>query len=146
MSLNNKLFEIEKQIKREAILLIERMEVRVVDAADWINDYEIECKVNFQLNWNDPAYCDEQDNILATITEYFVKPPLSDDDCLLASEESWNELRIRDLDNPDKEEHHCRFYHVLCEHSKISWADILRIGHIWVDIELILQHHLELAP
>jgi hypothetical protein len=143
MGLNNKLFEIEKQIKKEGLSLIEKMEARVADADDWIGDYEIECRVDFYLNPNDPAYCDEKDNILATITEYLKVLLPRDDVCLLGNEESWNELGILDFDTPDKEEHHCRFYHALCEHCEISWEDILRIGDIWVDINLNLQHHFE---
>lgn len=104
MGLNKKLFEIEKQIKREGLSLIEKMEARVDDPADWIKDYEIECRVDFYLNPNDSAYSDEKDNILATISQNLSNAILRSDYCLIANEGSRYELGILDLYNPGKRE------------------------------------------
>jgi len=133
--LNNRLFEIEKQLKNEAMEIINKMDYRVEDEADWINDYEIECSVEFYQKEDD-------DDLLAEFSEglSLLKPPnLS----LLASEDNWNDQQIPDMDHPDQDEHHCWFYHQLYDHTKIEWEDILRIGDIWVDIQLVLQHHLK---
>jgi hypothetical protein len=144
VDLNNRLSEIEQRLKKEALEIINSVNKRIEDDADWINDYEIECTVEFYLREDDPAYSDDEDNILAEFTEgisilrYAARS-------LLASDRNWNDTGITDMDNPDRREHHCWFYHQLYDHAKISWDDVLRIGDIWVDINLTLQHHLKLS-
>jgi hypothetical protein len=143
VNLNNRLYEIEKQLKKETLEIISTMNKRLNDTADWINDYEIECTVDFYLREDDPAYSDEEENILAEFEEGIGL--LRYTKCsLLAMNESWNDRSIPDMDNPEKLEHHCWFYHQLYDHAEISWDDMLRIGDIWVDINVILQHHLKL--
>lgn len=144
VNLNNRLSEIEKQLKKEALEIIATMNKRLEDQTDWINDYEIECAVEFYLNENDPAYSEDDDNILAEFTEGINLLRYADHS-LLASEDNWNDLSLPDLDNPDRNEHHCWFYHQLYDHTEITWEDMLRIGDIWVDIQLTLQHHLILS-
>lgn len=144
VNLNNRLSQIEQQLKKEALAIIATMDKRIEDDKDWINDYEIECTVEFYLNENDPAYSDEEDNLLAEFTEGVGLLRYADHS-LLASENNWNDCSIPDMDHPEQNEHHCWFYHQLYDHSKISWDDMLRIGDIWVDINLMLQHHLKLS-
>ena len=144
VNLNNRLSENEQQLKKEALTIIDTMNERLEDNADWINDYEIECTVYFYLNENDPAYSDEEDNLLAEFTEGVGLLRYADHS-LLASTDNWNDCSIPDMDDPDKNEHHCWFYHQLYDHSKLSWENMLRIGDIWVDINLMLQHHLKLT-
>jgi hypothetical protein len=69
VNLNNRLSEIEQQLKKEALAIIATMNKKLEDDADWINDYEIECTVEFYLNENDPAYSDDEDNLQAEFTE-----------------------------------------------------------------------------
>jgi hypothetical protein len=139
--LNNRLFEIEKQLRKEALEIINKMDLRVQDEADWINDYEIECSVEFYPKEDDPAYSEDDDDLLAEFSEglSLLKPP---NQSLLAGEENWNDQHIPDIDHPDQDEHHCWFYHQLYDHTKIEWEDILRIGDIWININLILQHRM----
>jgi len=144
VNLNNRLSEIEKQLKKETLEIITMMNKRLEDDADWINDYEIECTVEFYLNEDDPAYSDDEDNILAEFTEGISLLRYADHS-LLASSENWNDLSLPDLDNPEQREHHGWFYHQLYDHTKITWDDMLRIGDIWVDINITLQHHLKLS-
>jgi len=144
VNLNMRLSEIEQQLKKETLAIITTMNKRLKDDADWINDFEIDCTVEFYLREDDPAYSDEDDNILAEFTEGVALLRYADHS-LLASEENWNATGITDLDNPDQKEHHCWFYHQLYDHTKISWDDMLMIGDIWVDINLMLQHHLKLS-
>ena len=144
IDLNNRLSEIEKQLKQEALEIIKAMDNRLSDDTDWINDFEIECTVEFYLNEDDTAYSDEDDNLLAEFNEGVALLRYADHS-LLASEENWNDQSIPDIDNPDLNEHHCWFYHQLYDHAGLSWDDMLRIGDIWVDINLMLQHHLKLS-
>ena len=116
VNLNNRLSEIEKQLKKETFEIITSINKRLEDDADWINDYEIECTVEFYLNEDDPAYSDDEDNILAEFTESTSLLRYADHS-LLASTENWNDCSIPDLDNPDQNEHHGWFYHQLYDHT-----------------------------
>ena len=141
VNLNARLTEIEQQYKKEARALIEMMNAKVESDADWIHDYEIECKIHFNLNPTDPAYNEDEDNIMAVI---------GDSISMLKNEENrsienWNEYHVMELDNPSQEECHCWLFHQLCDHSELAWADLLRIGSIWVDVNLTLQHFQDMA-
>jgi hypothetical protein len=141
VNLNARLAKIEQQYKKEALALIDMMNTKVESDADWIHDYEIECKIHFSLNTSDSAYKEDEDNFLAEIRDSLGGMLMhfgeSEAD---TSNENWNDLHIPDLDNPEQEEHHCWLFHHLCDHSALSGADLLRIGSIWVDVNLTLQH------
>jgi hypothetical protein len=68
--INDRLMLIERQVKREALALIAQLEARVHDPDDWLSDYEIELEVSFWLREDEPAYKEEDDNILVTLREY----------------------------------------------------------------------------
>jgi len=144
INLNHRLSDIEQQLKKEAKAIIKVMDLRLKNDSDWINDYEIDCTVEFYLNEDDLAYSDEDDNLLAEFTEGVALLRYADHS-LLASDKNWNDQSIPDMDTPDQKEHHCWFYHQLYDHAQLSWEDMLRIGDIWVDINLMLQHHLKLS-
>jgi hypothetical protein len=144
LHLNKQLFEIEKKLQKEALEVINNMDKRVNNENDWISDYEIEAEISFYLREDDPAYSDKDDNILAVFSECLSILKYANHS-LLASEENWNDFGLPDIDNPDQNEHHHWFYHQLYDHTKIKWEDMLRIGDIWVDIKITLQHHLRLA-
>jgi hypothetical protein len=42
--------------------------------------------------------------------------------------------------HPRQAEHHCWLYYNLYDHSGLSWEDLLRIGHIGVDLKVTYQH------
>jgi hypothetical protein len=143
-NLNQRLSEIEKQLKKEALKIIETMDKRVNDENDWISDYEMDCTVEFYLRDDDPEYSEDEDNVLAEFKEDGLNLLKYSETSLVASEANWNDQSIPDLDHPDQMEHHGWFYHQLYDHTHISWDDMLRIGDIWVDINVTLQHHLKL--
>ena len=54
-----------------------------------------------------------------------------------------NLFRFED-DHPLKDTgFHCWTYHELYHHTNLGWADILRIGTIWVDIDIVYQRIIE---
>ncbi|MCS6244168.1 MAG: hypothetical protein H2172_09980 [Opitutus sp.] len=93
VNLNTRLNEIEQQYKKEARALIEMMNAKVESDADWIHDYEIECKIHFNLNPTDPAYNEDEDNIMAEIRDSIGM--LENESG--SSIENWNEHHIPDL-------------------------------------------------
>src|SRR5207253_2920638 len=67
--INDRLMVIERHVKREALDLIAQLEARVHDPANWLSDYEMELEVTFWLREDDPAFQEDDDNILATLRE-----------------------------------------------------------------------------
>jgi hypothetical protein len=37
-------------------------------------------------------------------------------------------------------EFHCWLYHCLYYHTGLRWDDLLRIGHIWINMQVRYQH------
>jgi len=60
---------IERHVKREALAVIAQLDARVHHPDDWLSDYELELKVSFWLREDDPAYQEDDDNILMTLHE-----------------------------------------------------------------------------
>lgn len=67
--INDKLAVIERHVKREALDRIAQLDARVHHPDDWLSDYELELKVSFWLREDDPAYQEDDDNILMTLHE-----------------------------------------------------------------------------
>jgi len=141
-NINKQLMEIEKQLKKEAEILDNEAQKRVNDPNDWIEEYEIEASIDFDLDESDPDYDENTDNILVSL-QY----------SLICEKESMNRkgyfgfvdgvdhnlYRYRD-DHPLKDAgFHCWTYHELYDHTRLGWADILRIGTIWIDIDVVYQ-------
>jgi hypothetical protein len=134
--INDRLIVIERHAKREALTLIAQLEARIQDPQDWLCDYEIELEVSFYPREDDPAYQDDEDNILATTWDSL--KGIGTGEHPIASRYNWNEFQCMDGD-PQQQEHHCWLYHHLYDHSGLRWEDLLRIGHIWVDLQVTYQ-------
>ena len=139
--LNDRLATIEKQVKREAMNLNTQLRVRIHDLADWLMDYEIELEITFQLREDDPAYRDDDDNILATLREML--KDCDQDDFGIDDGINHNDIFQHIDGHPMQEEFHCWLYHCLYDHTNLWFDDMLRIGSIWVDIQVWYQHNYE---
>lgn len=138
--LNKKLADIEGKLKIDILNLHLIAEERVEDALDWIEDYEIDIYITFTLKEDDYYYDEDLDNILVQLTEYPAKylgiTHISD---------GMNHSEFQHWDNHImKKEHHCWLYHCLYDHTDLGWVDILRIGSIWVDINIEYQRVVDL--
>ncbi len=137
--LNVKLVNIENNIKKEVQSLIFYGEQRINNPNDWINNYEIDCYITFILREDDPEYDKYNDNVLVQLWEG-------------SKHEIW-EWGIGDGNNhneyqnwdkhPMKNEYHCWLYHCLYDHTELGWINMLRIGRIWVDINVVYQKIIE---
>ena len=145
-NINKQLMEIEKQLKKEAVVLGKEAQKRVKDPNDWIEDYEIELFINFYLNESDPGYYEDSDNILVSLN-YCLKgeEKRMKQEVYFGLDDSVDHNLFRLKDNhPLKDTgFHCRTYHELYHHTNLGWADILRIGTIWVDIDIVYQRIIE---
>jgi hypothetical protein len=137
--INDKLAVIERHVKREALDLIAQLDARVHNPADWLSDYELELEVSFWLRDDDPAYQEDDDNILVTLKEYLTLLRVPDYACGLDDGINHNAFQQRD-GHPMQGEYHCWLYHCLYDHTDLWFDDMLRIGHIWVNMPVIYQH------
>jgi hypothetical protein len=46
--------------------------------------------------------------------------------------------------HPMKDEHHCWLYHSLYDHAPLEWINMLRIGSIKINIEVVYQKIIEI--
>ncbi|QXP90933.1 hypothetical protein [Methylococcus capsulatus] len=134
--LNAYLAELENLIVKEAIAADRAMQARKHDPADPMNDYELEAVITYHLRQDDPEYRSDDDNILAEQTEYLTGISLDAGGrlrTLLADGQNHN-------DHPEGETH-CWLYHDLYDHRNLDWADMLRIGLVWLDIKVAQQYY-----
>jgi len=141
--LNQILAKLEKGIKKEALLLVAECDRKVNDEHEWLEDYEAEVEISFWLKDSDPAFDEDQDNILVVLREELKHCWDGDLENYLGGKTNHSEFQHWE-DHPMKDEFHCWLYHCLYDHTELGWLDILRIGSIWVDIKPRLQHFIEL--
>jgi len=137
--INDRLMVIERQVKREALALIAQLEARVHDPDDWLSDYDIELAVSFLLREDDPAYKEDNDNILATLKEHLTLLRTSAYECALDDGVNHNIAHAID-GHPMQGEFHCWLYHCLYDHTPLTPEDLLQIGHVLVNLSVIYQH------
>jgi len=140
--LNARCMTIERQVTQDARTLFAQLDARVQDPQDWLYDYEIELEVQCWLREDDPAYQEDDDNILATLKEHLklqrsLPEPFGIDDGI-------NHNIFQGMDGHLMQgEFHCWLYHCLYDHTDLWFNDMLRIGHIWVELQVLYQHRCE---
>lgn len=136
LKLNAQLIELEEGMRAEVLRLRETGQSKIKDPNDFIEDFEIEWVVSFWLRKDDPDHIENKDNILVELRDGFhrgntgVSWPIGDG-------QNHNDFQHRD--HPMSQEHHCWLYHCLYDHTDLGWANILRIGYVWLDIDMTLQ-------
>lgn len=137
--LNHQLIKIEKNIVSEALPQIKILQARVNDPDDWLQDYECDCKLRFSLRHDDASY-DEEDseNVIVDLREYLKVLEDKEEHWGMADGNNHNEFEHWET-HPMHSEFHCWLFHCLYDHTHIGWANILRIGEVWIDIQFILQ-------
>ncbi|MGQ0621389.1 MAG: hypothetical protein ACT4QA_15950 [Panacagrimonas sp.] len=132
------LWEIERQLKLEIEAQRSALSVRV--AQKEICDYEVEIKMQFYLRDDDPAWIEDDDNILFEV-DFVCEHMLCSD--LNWDIETHNEYPLRGYRHP-------YLFHQLYAHADIQHRDLLRIGRIRTDVEVTVQQEFKvpetLAP
>lgn len=115
------------------------MKAKVDDTADPMVDYEIDAKIDYVLRESDPEFDDDHDNILSSRVDHlFGKSGLS------RTEDDW---RSTVTPVPFRKEPLSWLLHDLIEHDygldspRLSARDCLRIGSIFLDIQVWWQFH-----
>lgn len=117
-----------------------RLEAKLADPDDPMVDYELDAHIDYQLREDDPDFAEDDDNYLSTRTE-----------TLKSSRYGW----VRDdcassylLPAGLLVEPHCYLFYDLYSHGygvespRLSFKDCLRVGHIFVDVEIRQQYML----
>jgi hypothetical protein len=131
--LNKKLMTIEETIYNECESLSRKADERIADPDDWVRDYELKCVLCFYLKEDAPEYNDDVDNILIELQENckdFYK------NHVFGIMDGINHKTCSYPEETEEEKFHCWLFHYLYDHTELGWINILRIGMIWVDIDI----------
>ena len=139
--LNRRLGDIDSLLKSIAKDVEPRLEAKLADPNDPMYDYEIEARLDFILREDDPDYAEDDDNILTTRSES------------LRHQKSRKHADYAEPICPENlhAEPHCWRFHDLYDHEygedapRLSFRDCLRVGRIFIDVEVWQQYDFELA-
>ena len=98
-----------------------------------------ESAVTLGRNTQDQHYSDDSDNILVQLREC----SKYDDDWYFGIADGNNHSEFKRSGHPMNEEDHCWLYHSLYDHTHLGWLDLLRIGCIWIDVNVEYQKAFE---
>ncbi len=138
-AINERLIQIEKDIYARWLKLKTALDRDLTDADDWLSDYEIELKIVYYIDESDHLYEKNTDSILIT-REFFLGKGETIGDMINDGEDHTEPIFTRKFTSP-----HCFTFHDLYDHSCISFEEIERIGDIWIDINVTLQHCYDIA-
>lgn len=137
LALNRHLRGVTRHLRTVVDDVKPRLEAKLADPDDPMRDYEIEARIDYQLREDDPDFAEDDDNYLSTRTE-----PLKSslygwerEDC------AYSHLPAGLLVEP-----HCSLFHDLlsnnhgAESPRLSFKDCLRIGRIFVDVQIWQQY------
>ena len=152
LSMNQRLFKLEKDIQRECVNLNKILKKRIEDSDGFLTDYEIDIEIQFYLKEDDPRYEEEMyhgkifTEIMVTsqergksITDEAIQKK---DYSHLGSSHNWNDMRQKD--DPIAKENHCWLFHCLYDHTPMPMKDMIRIGKVWADIIVRYQKEVNL--
>lgn len=140
--LNARLAKLELKILKEARAILNDLNSRIKDPNDWIQDYELECKIYFYIKKTDKAFRRNEDNIITCLEEGLKK--YKDHSWGLGDGEDHNDRAEQEV-----RDYHCWIMHSLYDHTypkHLGFLDLLRIGKIEVNIEVRYQNSIELSP
>lgn len=145
LALNQRLKDITTHLHEVVSDVTPKMEAKLADPTDPMYDYEIEIIIDYYLRDDDPDYREDDDNILTTRNTWFHDfeevPDLQYD----WAESCFNFPELR-------AEPHCWLFHDLYDHDygaespKLSLEDCLRVGKVFVDVQVWQQYQFDVLP
>jgi hypothetical protein len=140
LDLNRHLLSITRHLEAVVEDVAPRLNAKVADVNDPMYDYEIEACIDYQLREDDPDYAEDDDNYIATRTE-----PIK-------TQWGWQrEERSSSSSLPSAllAEPHCWLFEDLysvdygVKSPRLSFQDCLRIGRIFVDVQVWQQYQFD---
>lgn len=136
--LNTRLKSLETKLLNEAIKIDDELSRRVVDKADFLDDYEMEVKIELYLQKDENDSEDDEDVMLVFLNESLKG---ISKDCNKLDRFGKNNNEFLGLTNhPMKDENHSWWYHCLYDHTNLKFNDLTKIGIIWSDIQVSYQY------
>jgi hypothetical protein len=146
LRLNQRLGTLELHLCNMAETESEKLEARVADPDDPLDDYEIDATIYFVLHEDDPTFDDSDDNFL---TQRDISLKRLDHSYGLG--DGFDHRESVPYFPPGLEaEAHCWLFHDLYDHSyglehpALSLHDCLRVGTLWVDVAVRHQSTLNI--
>jgi hypothetical protein len=141
--INEKLRSLEQEIFAEISRQADLLRVRIADPLDPLDDFEVQAVLTFCLREDDPAYDEDDDNILTRRSFWYCE----NYKCSEGHRDKSREERVdyAEFNRGWGIPNHCWTFHDLYDHrygpgqQRLHPHDILRIGSIWVDIEIQAQ-------
>jgi len=140
LDLNRRLQSISRYLQTVVDDVKPRLDAKIADPNDPMYDYEIDARLDYQLREDAPDYAEDDDNYIATRTE-----PIK---------ERWGWEReghssSSSLPSALLVEPHCWFFEDLysvgygVKSPRLSFRDCLRIGRIFVDVQVWQQYQFD---
>lgn len=136
LQLNRQLSNITQHLRQVAQDAIQRLELKNADPNDPMFDYEIEARIDYVLREGDPDYCENDDNYLTRRSE--------DLKCNHHLDRDTDPLPFLPAALPEST--YCWLFRDLYdrgygpESPMLSLKDCLRIGNIFVDVQITQQY------
>lgn len=142
--INQNLGKLPEHLRALTADLTLRLGAKVADLSDPMYDYKLDFRMDFILQENDPFFDQNDDNILATRIHHstFLKRCQTDEKTAIFADAPSEKF----LSKP-----HCWLFHDLYDHSYgpnspcLPLKDCLRIGSVWVDLEITQQYEFDMA-
>lgn len=142
VKLNERLRTIERKLCEVGRQQCATLDTRVKDPDDPLTDYEIDAELYYYLREDDPQYQQDEDNILTKRTWISLKHLEH------SSLDDGEDHRLINIGYPFSEMEQVWLFHDLWDHyygpekRSLSAKEMLRIGHIGVDI--VVRHQMSL--
>jgi len=131
--LNHKVADIEVEVKKEMLEIQNRLDSRVLDQCDFLEDYNIECHVTFFMRDDEAAHSDMDNKIL---TELVFEKIMDDDNPHEIGSGANVNIFSGNAVLPLHNDNHCWLFRCLYEEPGLSWEEIMKIGTVWIDVDV----------
>ena len=140
IKINSRLQDIQSKIQTKVNELQEEMDKKLSVTPNMF-DYEIEIQFLFILGKDDKDFDEDDDNIIAEHHLYVTKTHSK-----TIFLESGYTIPGQPLSHPLNKINQCELFHLLYDHIEyMKLKDIIRIGSVWIDIEVYHQFEFELS-
>lgn len=124
----------EKELKTNVVQVMQNSKEYCHIHKDLIFD-EVEVTIEFYLDKNDPEYLEDMDNVILEIHDYFDDETwdygIVDNNC--------HNVLVNKEGHVMEQDKHCRLMHVLYDDTDLSWDEILRIGAITMEYQVLYK-------
>jgi hypothetical protein len=106
-----------------------------------MQDYEFDGRLCFVLRRDDPEWTEEDDGIIAEWNLEDFHPAAGE----MAIGDGQDHAITSICDPRLLVAPHCRLFHILYDDIHLSFTDMLRIGRVWVDLRIWIQHDMDVG-